>query len=229
MRLKDSHHTAATGNTMKTASVWLASAFFSLSVTATPLPSLALSAMAQESPAAETDSSLLEIQPAQVPLTGALIEQFLNSYPELVRLSETLSAIKTPASGNDDANETEEDPIYALGNYLNDPEAAAQINTALQKYNFSSFSEWANVAHSVALAAEASDMDSGLEDIEGQKKEAIQALQADDTLSEEEKKSALVELEQQFAALAEFVPLPGNTLAVRPYLDRIRALGNTVE
>jgi hypothetical protein len=168
-----------------------------------------------------------EIQPMQIAVTGDMVERFLNSYPELVKLSDTLASIAKPTNAAPDETDVQDDPIYALGSYLGDPKASEQINKVLEKYKFASYSEWANAAHSVALAAEASEADSGLDDLEGQKQQAIKDLEADDTLSADDKKSARVELEQQFAALTEFVPLPGNREAVKPYLDRIKSLGTT--
>jgi hypothetical protein len=182
-------------------------------------------APASVSSPSDSQGASQDVEPAQVQLDGGMVERFLNSYPELVKLSDALSSITSPSGGASEESDMPDDPIYALGNYLGDPKSSEQINAVLRRHDFASYAEWANVAHSVALAAEASEIDSGLDDLDGQKQQAIKDLEADDTLSAEEKKAAMAELEQQFASLAEFVPLPGNREAIAPYLDRIRNLG----
>jgi hypothetical protein len=161
------------------------------------------------------------LQPVQVLLTADLVERFIASYPPLEALADQLDQRHpAAASGGDDAEE--EGPEYLLADHLADPADAEAINQALAKYGFASYVEWANVAHSVSIAADAAD--SPPPDLDAQKKQALASLDADKSLSPEEKKAQRDEIDNQFAALTEFVPLPGNVAVVKPFLSRIRAL-----
>jgi hypothetical protein len=80
------------------------------------------------------------------------------------------------------------------------------------------------VAQSVMLAFGAADPQSGPVDLEAEKARVIEEINADKSLSEEDKTQALAALDEQFAALADFQPLPGNVEVVTPYLDRIREI-----
>jgi hypothetical protein len=159
------------------------------------------------------------LQPVQVLLTADLVERFIASYPALETLADQLDQ-RHPAAAP--AEGEEEGPEYLLADHLADPQDAEAINALLAKHGFSSYVEWANVAHSVSIAADAAE--SPPSDLDAQKKQALADLDADKTLSPEEKKAQRDEIENQFAALTEFVPLPGNVAVVKPFLSRIRAL-----
>jgi hypothetical protein len=197
-------------------------------------------AAAQDKPApAETqqgdDQSATDIEPKQVPLTAKLVESFIAAWPEFEALREKLAA-ENPAAKEQDKNpqnqpesdEAEvgeaEDPIGALAGYLDDPKAKPQIEAVLKKHQFASYSDWADVAQSVLLAFGASDPEGGGTDLAAEKKKVQEEIQSDAALSEDEKKSALKDLDEQFAALESFQPLPGNVEAVKPYLDKIKDL-----
>lgn len=194
-------------------------------VSAGSAPGLVASSTAQvtAAPTIIPVQDVAEIEPVQVPISPTLVERFLKSYPELVDLAKKLEAKKPQQKSTD----TEEGAAYALVPYLNDPAATVEINRVLAKHGFANYAEWANVAHSIALAADASDPDSGLDDLDGQRKAAIEELEADTTLSADEKERGKMELEAQFGALQAFVPLPGNRDVVKPYLERLRAIGAT--
>ncbi|RXF75136.1 hypothetical protein [Hansschlegelia zhihuaiae] len=200
----------------------------------------AVPAAAQDKPApAETqqggDQSAADLEPKQVPLTGKLVEGFIAAWPEFEALREKLAA-ENPAAKEQDKNpqnqpesdEAEvgeaEDPIGALATYLDDPKAKPQIEAILKKHQFASYSDWADVAQSVLLAFGASDPEGGGTDLAAEKKKVQEEIQSDAALSEDEKKSALKDLDEQFAALESFQPLPGNVEAVKPYLDKIKDL-----
>ncbi|HVV94209.1 MAG TPA: hypothetical protein VHD15_12395 [Hyphomicrobiales bacterium] len=160
------------------------------------------------------------LQPVQVLLTPDLVERFIQSYPELEALSDQLDQRHPAAASGSD--EEEEGPEYLLADHLSDPEDAAAIDKLLAKHGFSSYVEWANVAHSVSIAADAAD--SPPNDLDTQKKQALAELEADKSMNADEKAAQREEIENQFAALTEFVPLPGNVAVVKPFLSRIRAL-----
>ena len=162
-----------------------------------------------------------DIEPVQVPLTADLVSRFLKSYPDLLTLSRDLNRRRPPPPSSD----VEESVAFTLLPHLANPASSAEINRILQKYGFASYSDWANAAHSISLAAEAAEPNAGTDDLDSEKKQAIADIDADDTLSADEKAAAKVELDNQFAALAEFVPLPGNVDTVKPFMELIRTLG----
>jgi lipase chaperone LimK len=106
--------------------------------------------------------------------------------------------------------------------YLFDPKAEQLIDAMLETHGFETYAAWANAAHSIGIAMEAASF-GNVEDLGSQKDAARKDIEADKSLSDEDKAKAIEELESQFAALAEFEPLPGNREAVQPYLARLRA------
>lgn len=182
------------------------------------------------------EPSAADIEPKQVPLDGKKIEGFIAAWPEFESLREKLAA-ENPATANQgkdkkdqaDSDEAEvgeaEDPVGALAAYLDDPKAKPQIEAILKKHDFATYSDWADVAQSVLLAFGATDTDGGGgADLAAEKKKVQDEIQNDAALSEDEKKSALKDLDEQFAALESFQPLPGNVDAVKPYLAKIKDL-----
>jgi hypothetical protein len=187
---------------------------------ATPPPAVApASPDAPATPAAPTEATL---QARQVPLTPQLVEAFIASFPPLVDLADELDE-KHPVPPTTD--EEEEGPEYLLVDHLKDPEDLAQIRQVLAKFSFVSYADWANVAHSVSIAADAAEPVDGPSDLKSQKSDALAAIDHDNSLDAAQKAARRRDVESQFAALAAFAPLPGNVAVVKPYLERIRALG----
>lgn len=162
-----------------------------------------------------------EIEPQQVPLNASSVERFLKSWKDLDDLRAKLDKQAGSAAA---AEEEEGDPLFALGAYLDKPKAKAEIDKTLAKYGFANYSDWANVAQSVMLAFGAADPQSGPLDLEAEKARVIEEINGDKSLNDDDKKQALAALDEQFAALADFQPLPGNTDVVKPYLDKIREI-----
>lgn len=162
-----------------------------------------------------------EIEPQQVQLNASAVERFLASWKDLDSLREKLDkqAGADAAGGEEDG-----DPLFALGAYLDKPKAKVEIDKALSKYGFANYSDWANVAQSVMLAFGAADPQNGPLDLEAEKARVIEEINADKTLTPDDKKQALAALDEQFAALADFQPLPGNVDVVKPHLDKIREI-----
>lgn len=199
-------------------------------------------AFAQQTPAPaagqqepQQEQSAADIEPKQVPLDAKKVEAFIAAWPEFEKLREKLAAANPQTAAEDknkkdepESDEAEvgeaEDPVGALATYLDDPKAKPQIEAVLKKHAFATYSDWADVAQSVLLAFGASDPEGGTTDLAAEKKKVQDEIQADAALSEDEKKSALKDLDEQFAALESFQPLPGNVDAVKPYLDKIKNL-----
>lgn len=197
-------------------------------------PGAAFAQQQQAAPAAQ-ESAAADLEPKQVPLQAKQVEAFIAAWPEFEDLREKLAAANPQAKEQDknpknapESDEAEvgeaEDPIGALAAYLDDPKAKPQIEDILKKHGFATYSDWADVAQSVLLAFGASDPDGGGADLASEKKKVQDEINGDAALSEDEKKSALKDLDEQFAALESFQPLPGNVDAVKPYLDKIKVL-----
>lgn len=195
--------------------------------TETPAPA----APAQVQPGGDADIG--DIEPKQIPLNAKAVENFIAAWPEFEALREKLQAANPQAKDQNPNNQPEsdeaevgeaEDPVGALAGYLDKPEARQQIEDILKKHQFASYAEWADVAQSVLLAFGASDPDGGETDLAAEKKKVQSEIETDAALSDDEKKSALKDLDEQFSALESFQPLPGNVEAVKPYLPKIKTL-----
>ena len=161
---------------------------------------------------------LPDVKPVQIALTPDLIEHFLTSLPKAIALARDLDR----EQGRTEPIKPDDDLAFLLVPYLFDPKIESHINEMLAGFGFTTYSDWANVAHSLALVAEAADF-SGDVDLGSQEQAARRDIEQDAKLTPEEKAKALDELKSQFAALAEFEPLPGNRDIAAPYLDRLRA------
>jgi lipase chaperone LimK len=160
---------------------------------------------------------LPDVKPVQIALTPDLIEHFLTSLPEAISLARDLDR----EQGRTEPVKLDDDLSFLLVPYLFDPKIEAHINDMLAGFGFTNYSDWANVAHSLALVAEAANF-SGDVDLGSQEQAARREIEEDAKLTPEEKVKALEELKSQFAALAEFEPLPRNRDIAAPYLNRLR-------
>jgi hypothetical protein len=165
------------------------------------------------------EATMPDISPVQIALSSDVVQRFVSSIPSLIALSRELDAAQGRTGGG---GEAEDDLSFLLARHLFDPKSEQRINSALAGYGFANYAEWANAAHSVAIAAEAAAFGRA-EDLGSQKAAALRDVQNDKTLTDETRQNALDEVENQFAALAEFEPLPGNVEAVRPFLPRLKA------
>jgi hypothetical protein len=161
---------------------------------------------------------LPDVKPVQVKLTPDMLERFIASLPTLLALSRELDR----QQGRTEPAPLQDDLSFVLVPYLFDPKTEAHIDARLAEFGFASYAEWANVAHSVSLVEEATDF-TGAIDFAGQEQAARADIERNGSLSADEKAKALEELKSQFAALAEFEPLPGNSEVAAPYLERLRA------
>lgn len=196
-------------------------------VTAAFLGLTGAAASAQEPPPADKieesqqlEAAILAIEPAQIPLDKALVERVLDGYPKVAALARELDSSE-PAP---DASDIEENPAYLFAPHIADAKTAIRIEEMFRSIGFDNYSDWANAVHSIMLAADAASFQQPA-DLETQKAHAQDEIRNDTALNEAEKQAALADLEEEFTALAQFEPLPGNIEAVEPYLDRVREAG----
>jgi hypothetical protein len=172
----------------------------------------------------ETDASVLEtaplpdVQPVQIQLSADMVQRYVESLPDTIALAREFDAKEKAPSGSTNLD----DMPFLLVPYLFDPEAERRINVVLGRFGFDNYAAWANAAYSIALAAESVNF-GRVEDLTSQKGAAEREIREDTTLSDEDKQKAIEDLDAQFAALAEFEPLPGNREAVQPFLQRLRS------
>ena len=84
--------------------------------------------------------------------------------------------------------------------------------------------DWQRVANSVYVAYQFLDPANVPPDVESEKAKARKDIEADKSLTPEKRTQALEKLDEQYAAVANYVPLPGNIDTVRPFADRIKAM-----
>lgn len=162
-------------------------------------------------------SAAPDIRPVQIPLTPERIERFLASLPQILAFARELDPPGTHAS-----RLLDDDIAFLLMPHLLDPAFETRANALVAGFGFSSYEDWANTGHSVSLVLETADITGSL-DLESQKQAALRDIERNAGLSADEKARALDELKNQFAALAEFQPLPGNREVAAPYIKSLRA------
>jgi len=155
----------------------------------------------------------------QVTLSASVVEKFLTAHPDLEALAGDL------AKKYGDRSEAEgDDPVMALPAYQDIPEAKERTASLLVKYGFIDLDDWQRVANSVYVAYQFLDPANVPPDVESEKAKARKDIEADKSLTPEKRTQALEQLDEQYAAVANYVPLPGNIDTVRPFADRIKAM-----
>jgi hypothetical protein len=156
---------------------------------------------------------------AQVTVTSPLVERYLKSRSEFETLFKSLEQRFGPAKSDEG-----DDELMGLASYLDRAVPRKEIEAVLKRNGFASFDQWANVSYSVLLAAGTALSPAMGGSLDEEKAKVVQQIDADQTLSPEERKRELADLDEQFAALARFAPRPENIEAVRPYLDKLKTI-----
>jgi tellurite resistance protein len=163
--------------------------------------------------------SLAAPERIQVALTGPMVERYIKSRPEFEVLFKGFETRFGPL-----AQEEGEDEILALARYLDRPAARTAVNAVLKRYGFVSFEQWSNISYSVLLAAGTALSPATGATLEEEKAKVAEHIRAEPALSPKERQDQLRDLDDQFAALAQYAPKAGNIEAVRPYLDQLKTL-----
>ncbi len=163
-------------------------------------------------------ANLPTVEPGQIQLTPDAVKRFLASLPSVVALARQLDA----EQGRHHPVRIDENLGVLLVPHLFVPRIAERVNLKLQSFGFKDYGEWADIAYSIGLAAEASDF-TGSIDLAEQKEGLRRDIESDARLSADEKKAALEDIDRKFAALALSEPRPGNREAVAPFLQQLRA------
>jgi hypothetical protein len=155
----------------------------------------------------------------QVALTPQVVERYLRSRTEFETLFRSLEQRFGPARA-----EEGEDELNGLASYLDRTAARTEINAVLKRNGFASFDQWSNVSYSVLLAAGTALSPAMSGTLDEEKAKVVQQIEADGSLSPEDRQRQLAELDEQFSALARYAPKPENIEAVRPYLDKLKTV-----
>ena len=152
---------------------------------------------------------------ADVELTPQIVENFMQSYPEVRGIADTYE------SENKSSGASSDNPAEAFGAYLSYQGAMAQFDGAVQKYGFPDMMQWINtmaaIATAMAFAEEGSDMD-------GQMAEAIEQIKANDQLTKDQKTMMLQQLGAASASMSAMRPSDENLAAVGPYAEDLKIM-----
>lgn len=157
------------------------------------------------------------VKPVQIQLNPEVMERFLASLPTLIELSRELDL----EVGRTEPVKLDENLALLLVPHLFPEQTERAINEKLDEFGFASYTEWANVARSIALAADAAQFSRvDLSTFESAERRDIEN---DASLTPEQRAEKLEDVRSRFSALVESQPLPGNRETVAPYVDRLRA------
>lgn len=156
----------------------------------------------------------------QVTLASSTVESYLISHAALEGLATRL------ATKFGDRTETEgDDPVHSLPAYQDIPEARVETAEILTRFGFIDLADHRRVENSVLLAYQYLDPATRPPEVATEKARAVAEVEQDVALSPDQKKAALDQIETQYNELATYVPIPGNIETVRPFADRIAAIG----
>lgn len=154
-------------------------------------------------------------QMAQVALTSATVQAFIASYRDVKATAATLQkTYGDPGKGEADAS-------AAWGAWLAVGAAQNALNSAVKAHGFDSFATWLQVLTSVAtaygFAKDGDKLNAGMAD-------AVKQIQHNKSLSDDQKKMMLQQLQASMGSIGAVAPPPGNVDAVKPYLDQLAVL-----
>ena len=165
--------------------------------------------------AAVGPGTALAQMPNQVPLTPAIVEAVIASYPVAKQTADDLS------TQYGDVGSGGNDPGAAFAAWLAVGGAVGAMNGAVQPYGFADYQTWVGTLTSVifahTFAAEGGNMDA-------QMAEAIAQIQNNPNLSDAQKEMMLQQMQASMGAVAMMRPSPENVDAVAPYADQIAAM-----
>jgi hypothetical protein len=153
-------------------------------------------------------------QMPQAVLTSATVKAFIASYPDVKATVATLQKqYGNPGDGQDD-------PTTALGAWVAVGAAQNALNAVVKPHGFDSFATWIQVLTSVAtaygFAKDGDKMNAGMAD-------AIKQIQDNDSLSADQKKVMLQQMQAQMGSMASMAS-ESNIEVVKPYVDRLAVL-----
>ncbi|HZP19976.1 MAG TPA: hypothetical protein VFB16_07170 [Bauldia sp.] len=179
-------------------------AFAALAIAALPLSAAVVAA-----PAAAQMPAMMQ----SIPLTPAVIENFIRSYPAIKEAA--------PAIGKKYGIDGDDDSAAGWGAWMMATQAWGELNGMVQQYGFSDFGNWLQTTMSVAMAysfaKEGPQMDT-------QMAEAIDQIKNNPSIPEAQKQMMLQQMQASSAAIAGVRPPQENIDAITPYLTQLAPL-----
>ena len=155
----------------------------------------------------------------QIRLTSAMVESYIVSHDTLEAL-----ALGFAKEFGDRSETPGEDPLSTLDAYQSIEPARQKTEAAMKAAGFASLDEWIKVNTSIILAYPYLDPTAAPPDVNTEKAAALADIKADATLDDTTRAQAIAELDDQYAELARYVPLPGNVDTIRPFKSRLQPL-----
>ena len=155
-------------------------------------------------------------QMAQVNLTSASVQAFIASYPGVKATAAKLQkTYGSPGAGQSG------DPAAAWGAWLAVSAAQGALDASVKAHGFDSFASWMEVLTSVATAY---GFAKGGDQISAGMASAAKQIEDSKTLSDDQKKMMMQQLQASMGSISAAAPPQGNIDAVQPYLDQLAAL-----
>lgn len=151
----------------------------------------------------------------QVPLTGAIVEAVIASYPAVKQTADELSAQYGDVGGGGD------DPGAAFGAWMAVSAAHGALNSTVQQYGFADYMTWVNTLTSTVFAYTFAEQGGAMD---AQMAEAVAQIQNNPSLSDAQKEMMLQQIQASMGAVAAMRPPQANVDAVAPYADQLKVL-----
>ena len=150
----------------------------------------------------------------QVPLTPALVEAFIASYPEVRASADGLSDQYGVDAGDDD------NPSTGWQAWLAVTGAQNALNAACQNYGFQDFQQWLQVF--VAIGTAYAFVQGG--GMDAQMSQAAAQIQNSPGLSQAQKDMMIQQMQAAMGVVNAMMPPQGNLDAVTPYMPQLAVL-----
>ena len=170
-------------------------------------------------PACAQEAASLE-QQKQIELNADLVKRFVLTLGEVRKWQKDNVTTSKTTDDEEDEEGGEEGSVFAVSADAakNQPE----VKAILKKHNFDSADKFNETAHSVELAYNYADPESGFAGQEDSLKKTIEQVKADKETSDEEKAEAIKGLESEIVSVRNLKPLPGNVDVVKPFVAEIK-------
>lgn len=140
----------------------------------------------------------------QVVLTRDKVSRMLAAYPDLRALGRKYE------KENRKAPNADKNPFGALAGYMRHQAARAEMENVLAAHSFSDFTEWLNVARSVALAYGFVKSGRTPQQLNTQVEQALAGIRDNPRLTAEQKARMEAMVRRQISQLKRYEPLPDN-------------------
>lgn len=160
-------------------------------------------------------------QPAdqhQIELTAAMVEAFLDTYPQIESLGEEFERQYGYAGADP------EDPAGFAMAYARYAEARERMEAILSQHGIGSMEEWGRIAYSVMIAYSFAEGGENIGGMDDEMAEAIEQIRRDPGIPADQRDHLVASLEAQMEQLRQLRPSAGNIALAAQYAERIRTV-----